>query len=593
MTPPPAPNPRFSLARRLLAFARPYWPLMLLAFVLILVMSGLVNYLPVLIKRITDDCLLNTALIQSERLRMLSRLSALYVGLALFGYLIRYLQGILTAWLGQRIIYDLRMAVYDKIIHLHQAHFDRTPVGALLTRVTSDIDRLQGFVTDGVVGTLADVFMLLSIMAYMLWLHWRIALVLFAVLPLLFVFLAIINRKLRAANRAIRERQSQLNALLQEDLVGMTTIQLFNREISAQQEFSERNSQLRSAYYDEVRWFSLYFPVIEGGQSLALLVVLATGGFLLLGASPLLTLGILIAFLAYIRDFFRPLGSLSDKAGLFQMAMAAAERVFAVLDTPEQIADPATSVEPVHIKGKICFENVWFAYQDENWVIKDLSFQVEPGQAIAVVGATGAGKSTIINLIGRFYDIQKGAVTIDGHDVRDFRQADLRRRLGYVFQDPFLFAGTVAENIHLFNPKLERQAVEQAARTVNAHAFITVLPDGYDTVLHERGAGLSLGQKQLLAMARTLAQDPELLFVLDEATASVDTATEQLIQDALAKLMHNRTSIVIAHRLSTIRHADRILVLHHGELTDSGTHEELLERGGIYRQLYEMLRHTP
>ncbi len=593
MSPVPSPTAKRGLARRLLAFAQPYWPVMLASLTLILIISGLVNYLPILIKRMTDDALLNTALTQDERIRQLSRLSLIYCALALTGYLIRYLQGILTAWLGQRIIYDLRMALYRKVIHLHQAHFDRTPVGALLTRVTTDVDRLQGFVTDGVVGTVADVFMLLSIMGYMLWIHWRVALVLFAVLPLMFILLTLTNRRLRQANRAIRERQSKLNALLQEDLVGMTTIQLFNREQMAQREFCERNTNLREAYYREVHWFSLYFPVIEGGQALAFVLILGTGGFLLLNHSALITLGVLIAFLAYIRDFFRPLGSLSDKAGLFQMAMAAAERVFALLDTPVPIEDPTEPVESLHIAGPIRFENVWFAYQDEQWVLKDLSFTVEPGQVVAVVGATGAGKSTIINLIGRFYDVQRGSVTINGHDIRSLRQADLRQHLGYVFQDPFLFAGTVAENIHLHRPGLSHEAVVRAARTVNAHDFIMALPSGYDTVLHERGAGLSLGQKQLLAMARTLAQDPELLFVLDEATASVDTATEHLIQDALAKLVDNRTSIVIAHRLSTIRHADRILVLRHGELVDAGTHQELMERGGTYRQLYEMLQHKP
>lgn len=593
MSSAPSPTGKHGLARRLLAFALPYWPVMLVSLTLILIISGLVNYLPILIKRMTDDTLLNTALAQDERIRQLSRLSLVYCGLALAGYLLRYLQGILTAWLGQRIIYDLRMALYRKVIHLHQAHFDRTPVGALLTRVTTDVDRLQGFVTDGVVGTVADIFMLLSIMGYMLWIHWRVALVLFAVLPLMFILLTLINRRLRQANRAIRKRQSKLNALLQEDLVGMTTIQLFNREQMAQREFSERNTNLREAYYQEVRWFSLYFPVIEGGQALAFVLILSTGGFLLLNHSALITLGVLIAFLAYIRDFFRPLGSLSDKAGLFQMAMAAAERVFALLDTPVPIEDPAEPIESFHIAGPIRFENVWFAYQGEQWVLKDLSFTVEPGQVVAVVGATGAGKSTIINLIGRFYDVQRGSVTINGHNIRSMRQTDLRQHLGYVFQDPFLFAGTVAENIHLQRPDLSHEDVVRAARTVNAHDFITALPSGYDTVLHERGAGLSLGQKQLLAMARTLAQDPELLFVLDEATASVDTATEHLIQDALAKLVDNRTSIVIAHRLSTIRHADRILVLRHGELVDTGTHQELMDRGGTYRQLYEMLQHKP
>ena len=586
-------SPRPGLTRRLLVYSLPYWRSMLLSLILILFLSALINYLPVVIKRITDYCLLNNEIAAEDRLKELTRLSGLYLMLAAAGHVIHYIQGLLTAWLGQRIIYDLRIDLFKKIMHLHQGHFDRTPVGALLTRATSDIDRLQRFVTDGVVGTVADVFMLISIMVYMVLINVRIALVLFAVLPLIFGALFLISGRLRNANRLIRKRQSSLNALLQEYLVGMTTIQLFNREAVAQDEFDARNSGLRAAYFDEVRWFSLYFPVIEGGQAIAFVLILGAGGFLILNNTGLISLGVLIAFLTYIRNFFRPLGSLSDKAGMFQMAMAAAERVFALMDMPEEIADPAEPLPPARIDGDIEFKNVSFAYQEENWVLKNVSFRVQPGQVIAVVGATGAGKTTIVNLIGRFYDVQRGSVMIDGQDVRAFSKTDLRERLGYVFQDPFIFAGTVAENISLLNPDLGRDDLISAARTVNAHGFISEMPDGYDTTLNERGEGLSLGQKQLLSMARTLAQNPELLFVLDEATASVDTATEVLIQDALGKLMHNRTSIVIAHRLSTIRHADRILVLRHGELVDEGTHSELMLRRGYYRQLYELLQHSP
>lgn len=586
-------SPKSGLTRRLLVYSLPYWRWMLLSLILILFLSALINYLPVVIKRITDYCLLNNEIAAKDRLKELTRLSGLYLMLAAVGHVIHYIQGLLTAWLGQRIIYDLRVDLFKKIMHLHQGHFDRTPVGALLTRATSDIDRLQRFVTDGVVGTVADVFMLISIMVYMVLINVRIALVLFAVLPLIFGALFLISGRLRNANRLIRKRQSSLNALLQEYLVGMTTIQLFNREAVAQDEFDARNSGLRAAYFDEVRWFSLYFPVIEGGQAIAFVLILGAGGFLLINNTGLISLGVLIAFLTYIRNFFRPLGSLSDKAGMFQMAMAAAERVFALMDMPEEIADPAEPLPPTRINGDIEFSNVWFAYQEENWVLKNVSFRVQPGQVIAVVGATGAGKTTIVNLIGRFYDVQRGSVMIDGQDVRAFSKTDLRERLGYVFQDPFIFAGTVAENISLLNPDLSQNDLISAAKTVNAHGFISDMPDGYDTTLNERGEGLSLGQKQLLSMARTLAQNPELLFVLDEATASVDTATEVLIQDALGKLMHNRTSIVIAHRLSTIRHADRILVMRHGELVDEGTHGELMQRRGYYRQLYELLQHSP
>jgi ATP-binding cassette subfamily B multidrug efflux pump len=585
--------PKSGLARRLLRYSLPYWRWMLLSLVLILILSGLVNYLPVLIKQITDSCLLNHNVAASERLSRLSHLSWMYLILALFGYSISYVQGLLTAWLGQRIVYDVRVDLFRKVTQLHQAYFDRTAVGALLTRVTTDIDRLQLFVTDGVVGTVADVFMLVTIMVYMLLINVRVALALFAALPLIFGALFFINGKLRNANRMIRNRLASLNALLQEDLVGMTTIQLFNREAAAQDEFKQRNIDLRAAYFEEVRWFSLYFPVIEAGQATAFLLILGMGGFLLLSHNGLISLGVLIAFLTYVRNFFRPLGSLSDKAGMFQTAMAAAERIFALIDTPEEITDPKEPLNPDRIDGAIEFQNVWFAYENENWVLKNLNFRIRPGEVVALVGATGAGKSTIINLIGRFYDVQRGSVMIDGQDVRAFRKADLRQHLGYVFQDPFLFTGTVAENISLLNPSLSRDDLISAAKTINAHKFISEMPDGYDTVLNERGEGLSLGQKQLLSMARTLAQNPKLLLVLDEATASVDTATEVLIQDALGKLMHNRTSIVIAHRLSTIRHANRILVMRHGELVDEGTHDELMMHHGYYRQLYELLRHSP
>ena len=579
--------------RRLLSYSAPYWRFLALALGLILFTSLAINYLPVLIQRITDQCLLNTGSPVAERMELLLRLALIYIIIAAVSHSIRYAQAMLTAWIGQKIIYDLRLAVFQKVLRLHQAYFDRTAVGTLMSRVTSDIERLQHFVTEGVVGSIADLFMLFCIMGYMLWFSPVLSLSIFAILPVLFGLMYFVNSKLRNANRDIRDRQSRLNALIQEDLTGMTTIQLFNREESAFQDFDDRNTHLRSAYFDEVRWFSLYFPTMESGQIISVLITLTIGAFAIMNGSDSITIGKLIAFLAYLKNFFHPLGSLSDKAGSFQIAMASIERIFGLLDEEEKITDPPAPASPERIAGNIAFDRVWFAYNDNNWVIKDLSFEVEPGQVLAVVGATGAGKSTIINLIGRFYDVQQGAVTIDGIDVRQFGKRDLRRRLGYVFQDPFIFSGTVAENISLNNPAVSRADIERAARTVNAHGFIAEMPEEYDTVLNERGEGLSLGQKQLLVMARTLAQDPELLFVLDEATASVDTATEMLIQDALAKLMANRTSIVIAHRLSTIRHADRILVMRHGELVDQGTHNELMARGGYYRQLYELLLHAP
>ncbi len=581
------------LAKRLFAYSLPYWRALALALALIVGTSLAINFLPVLIQRMTDQCLMDTARPAGERIDLLMKLSILYISIAAIGHGVRYFQGLLTAWIGQKIIYDLRLDVFRKVLRMQQSYFDQTAIGTLMTRVTSDIERLQHFVTEGIVGTIADLFMLLGIMGYMIYISPALSLAIFATLPFLFAIMFYVNAKLRNANRDIRDRQSRLNALLQEDLTGMTTIQLFNREAATVKDFDQRNAHLRSAYFDEVRWFSLYFPTVEGGQALSVLLILAVGGLLILDGSTAITLGTFIAFLAYIRDFFRPLGSLSDKAGSFQIAMASIERIFTLLDTAEEVSDPAKPVSSDRIAGTIAFNKVWFAYTEENWVLKDISFSVEPGQVLAVVGATGAGKSTIINLIGRFYDIQKGGVTIDGVDVREFGKADLRGRLGYVFQDPFIFTGSVADNISLQTPGINRSDLIRAAKTVNAHAFIEAMPEGYDTVMNERGEGLSLGQKQLLVMARTLAQDPELLFVLDEATASVDTATEMLIQDALAKLMANRTSIVIAHRLSTIRHAHRILVMRHGKLVDQGTHEELMAHDGYYRQLYELLLHSP
>ncbi|MEN8256019.1 MAG: ABC transporter transmembrane domain-containing protein, partial [Verrucomicrobiota bacterium] len=401
------------LAKRLLAYSLPYWRWLMLALVMIAFTALAINYLPVLIQRMTDQCLMNTTGVADERLDLLMRLSILYITIAAIGHGVRYFQGLLTAWIGQKIIYDLRLEVFRKVLRMQQAYFDRTAIGTLMTRVTSDIERLQHFVTEGVVGTIADLFMLLGIMGYMLYISPSLSVAIFIPLPLLFAFLLFINVKLRNANRDIRDRQSRLNALLQEDLTGMTTIQLFNREASAMADFERRNTLLRSAYFEEVHWFSLYFPTIEGAQTFSILLILTVGGLFILNGSTAITLGTFIAFLAYIRDFFRPLGSLADKAGSFQVAMASIERVFNLLDTPEELADPSAPALADRIAGTIDFNNVWFAYNDENWVVRNLSFSVEPGQILAVVGATGAGKSTIINLIGRFYDVQQGSVSID------------------------------------------------------------------------------------------------------------------------------------------------------------------------------------
>ena len=577
------------ISKRLLSYCLPYAGILSFAFVLIILTTVAINFLPVIIQKITDQCLITQNPNIDERLNLLVKLSILYISIAGLGHLIKYLQGLLTAYIGQKIIFDLRLKVFKKVLNLHQGFFDKTPVGTLMTRVTSDIERLQNFVTDGALGTIADLVMLIGIMSYMIYISPQLAITIFICLPILFIFMVFVNKRLLNANRNIRDRQANLNAFLQEKLSGMSTVQSFNKEDLIKKDFEKRHLKLRSAYYDEVRWFSLYFPTVEAGQAISTALTLFIGGIMIINGSSAVTLGTLVAFFAWIREFFRPLGSLSEKAGSFQVAIASIERVFNLLDYEEKIKNIQNPIIPSKLKGHIKFQNVWFAYDEDNWVIKNLSFEVKPGESLAIVGATGAGKSTIINLIGRFYDIQKGNIEIDGINIKNFEKNDLRKRLGYVFQDPFIFSGTVFSNISLNNKDLTKSDIENAAKIVNAHPFITKMKNGYSTNLSERGEGLSLGQKQLLVMTRTLAQSPELLFVLDEATASVDTVSEKLIQNALKKLMENKTSIVIAHRLSTIRNAHRILVMRNGELIDQGSHNELVGRDGYYKNLCEIM----
>ena len=578
------------ISKRLLSYCLPYAGILSFAFILIVLTTVAINFLPVIIQKITDQCLITQNPNIDERLNLLVKLSILYISIAGLGHLIKYLQGLLTAYIGQKIIFDLRLKVFKKVLNLHQGFFDKTPVGTLMTRVTSDIERLQNFVTDGALGTIADLVMLIGIMSYMIYISPQLAITIFICLPILFIFMVFVNKRLLNANRNIRDRQANLNAFLQEKLSGMSTVQSFNKEDLIKKDFEKRHLKLRSAYYDEVRWFSLYFPTVEAGQAISTALTLFIGGIMIINGSSAVTLGTLVAFFAWIREFFRPLGSLSEKAGSFQVAIASIERVFNLLDYEEKIKNIQNPIIPSKLKGHIKFQNVWFAYDEDNWVIKNLSFEVKPGESLAIVGATGAGKSTIINLIGRFYDIQKGNIEIDGINIKNFEKNDLRKRLGYVFQDPFIFSGTVFSNISLNNKDLTKSDIENAAKIVNAHPFITKMKNGYATNLSERGEGLSLGQKQLLVMTRTLAQSPELLFVLDEATASVDTVSEKLIQNALKKLMENKTSIVIAHRLSTIRNANRILVMRNGELIDQGSHNELVGRDGYYKNLCEIMK---
>lgn len=579
------------LTTRLLWYVRPYRLYLGVALIGLFGMALITAYLPVLLKTAIDDYLVGGAdtLSRAERVAGLTRVSLLFIGLSVVGFFLRYGESYCMSWVGERIIFDLRADIFSKVLRLPLRYMDRTPVGRLMTRVTSDVDAMQKMVTDGLVGLAADFFALFGIMGFMIYLSPRLAGTLFVVFPLLFVVLLVLNHRIRRSHREVRRRQSALNAYLQEMITGMLTVQLFNREPAVRKRFDQLNGDLRKGWIESVRWFSYFFPSMELLSALSFALVFTVGGWMILGDVGGVTIGVLAAFLVYVRDFFRPLEDLSDKSNIFQSAMASSERIFTLLDEPEDIRDPVEPVEIHAFRGEVEFEGTWFAYVDEDWVLKDVSFRIEPGESIAMVGATGAGKTSIISLIARFYDVQRGAVKVDGRDVRAYRPVDLRRRIGMVLQDPFIFSGSIADNIGMHNPNLSREEIVQAARYVNASRFIEALPDAYDTHVQERGITLSTGQKQLLALARALVQNPDILLILDEATANVDTESELLIQDALRKLMRGRTSIIIAHRLSTIRGVDRIFVLRHGDIVETGSHRELLQADGYYKRLYELL----
>lgn len=586
----------WQVTRRLLRYFTPYRPQLVSGIVLLLLSSALSPAFPYLIRLVIDRYVNPQAepylsLATDVRLQGLFTIVLIYIGLKVLSFGLRYGYTYLVAWLGQHVIYDLRKEIFSKIQRMHMGFFDRTPVGRLMTRITTDVDAIQTMMTDGVVGLIADIGIITGLVVYMLIINWQLAIVTLTVMPLLFITLNLLRLRIRDAYRAVRLRTSRSNAYLAENLTGMKTLQIFNRESRNARGFDEINLGLLDAYIEQIRWFSLFYPSVQMVGSLALAAILYYGAFQLSGeaAGGAITIGVLFAFIQYAQMFFRPLQDLSDKYNIMQAAMASSERIFGLLDTPEGIANrPDPLSFETKFRGEVQFDHVWFAYQNEEWVLRDLDFTIKPGESVAFVGHTGAGKTTVISLVSRFYDVQKGAVRIDGKDVRDYDQVDLRRHVGIVLQDPFLFSGTVKSNITLNDDSITLDQVIEAAKFVNAHRFIETLPEGYDTPVRERGAGFSTGQKQLLAFARALVQNPDILLVLDEATANVDTETEELIQDALAKLMQGRTSIIIAHRLSTIQDADRIMVMRKGQLIEQGNHFELLEQGGYYRKLYEL-----
>ncbi|MEP6572754.1 MAG: ABC transporter ATP-binding protein [Gemmatimonadota bacterium] len=573
------------LARRLFVYLRPYRGRALLAVGLLFATAGLALVGPLLTQRALDVA------IPAKDVHLLSLLSGLYLLSLVLDFAFDYGQALLTTWIGQRVMLDLRLQIFSHLQRLSIPYFDRNPVGRLMTRVTSDVETLNELFSSGVVSVFGDVFTLTAIMVAMLVTDWRLALVAFGVMPLVLLTASIFRRHVRAAFRDIRTRLAQLNSYLQEHLSGMRVVQLFGREADASARFAEINQGHLEAHLRSITVYAIFFPVIELLTAVALAALLFYGGIRALDHT--LTVGVLAAFIQLTRRFFQPLQDLSEKYNLLQSAMASSERIFNLLDTPVTIVEPETPRElPLHPRGEVRFENVWFAYGAErpghatNWVLKDVSFTARPGQTLAIVGHTGAGKTTIISLLLRFYDPQRGRITIDGVDIRELSSGEVRRLIGFVQQDLFLFTGSILRNLTLDAPIPPEQARE-AARRVGADRFIRRLPDGYEHVLGERGRSLSVGERQLLSFARALALDPRIL-VLDEATSSVDTEAEAQIQQAIAELMSGRTSLVVAHRLSTILHADEILVMHHGEVKERGNHQVLLQAGGLYERLYQL-----
>ncbi|MBM3820938.1 MAG: ABC transporter ATP-binding protein [Acidimicrobiia bacterium] len=590
------------LMRRLLEYLRPYRRQVGVAIAAIIGHSIFELAPPYLTKLVIDEY------IPAGDLSGLGAVAVLFLVTLAGSFALEYVQTWTMQMTGQRIMFDLRMQVYRHLQRLDLRYYDRNPVGRLMTRVTTDVDVLNELFTSGVVSVFGDVFTLVGIMGVLIWLDWRLALIAFSVLPLIALITQWFRRHVRDSYRTVRTWIARINAYLQERITGMATVQLFRREARDFVEFDAIDRRHRDANVDSIFYYAVFYPAIELVSALAVALIIWIGGGWVLENT--LTLGSLVAFIMYAQRFFRPIQDMSEKFNVLQGAMASSERIFALLDTPVEIVSggsaprnvDAASRNPPYVRrpgpsgsgdspaagpGAIAFENVTFAYVEGEPVLKDVSFRVEPGQRVALVGATGSGKTTIVNLLLRFYDVQQGRITIDGVDIRQMDLRELRSCVGLVLQDVHLFSGTIAGNIRLGNEDISDEAVRRAAEAVHAAGFIDRLPQGMATPVAERGATLSVGQKQLLSFARALAFDPRVL-ILDEATSSVDTETELLIRDALKVVMHGRTTIAIAHRLSTIQDMDRILVLHKGRLRESGTHQELLAQRGIYHRLYEL-----
>jgi ATP-binding cassette subfamily B protein len=570
------------LMRRLLTYLRPYRGQVLVAVVAIIGHSALDLAPPYLTKVVIDRY------IPVGDLAGLGSIAVVYLAALIASFLLEYLQTWTMQVIGQKIMFDLRMQLVSHLHRLDLRFYDRNPVGRLMTRITTDVDVLNELFTSGVVSVFGDVFTLIGIMAVLIWMDWRLALAAFSVLPLIAGITHWFRVNARESYRNVRTWIARINAYLQERITGMATVQLYRREQRDFDSFDEIDRKHRDANVQSIFYYAVFYPAVELVGALAASLILWVGGArIIFDSSDTLTLGALVAFLQYSQRFFRPISDLSEKFNILQGAMASSERIFVLLDTPVEILSAQSKAGRWRGPGVIRFENVSFSYVESEPVLKNVTFEVRPGERIGIVGATGSGKTTIVSLLLRFYDVQGGRITVDGVDIRDIDLADLRSLFGLVLQDVQLFAGTIASNVRLGNDTIADDVVRRALDAVHASSFVDRLPQGLNSIVAERGSTLSVGQKQLLSFARALAFDPRVL-VLDEATSSVDTDTELLIRDALKVVMRGRTTVAIAHRLSTIQDMDRILVMHRGELREAGTHQELLALRGIYHRLYEL-----
>ena len=595
------------LMRRLLQYMKPYKWHVALALVMVAVVTPLELAPPLIFRKAIDSYFvpaLNHLLPESLAWTGIGWLSLLFLAVLTFDFLAQYIQIRIMQRVGQQTMYDMRREIFTHMQRLPMSYFDRNPVGRLVTRVTTDVDALNDLFAAGVVTMINDFFLLVVMAGLLFKIDYRLALDTLAVLPGILVVTMIFRKFVRDANRRIRTAIARINAFLQEYISGMTVVQLFNRERKAMDEFAKRNRDNMLAWRDAILAYALFYPAVEFLSFATIALIFWAGGIRILSGT--LTLGVLTAFTMFAQRFFRPIQDLSEKFNILQSAMAASERIFKLLDEEVAIESDPNAIPLDHPRGEIEFRNVWFSYRrdsgfvltnpemnnvpepaDENWVLRDVSFRVAPGQTIAIVGHTGAGKTTLISLLLRFYDIQRGQILLDGKDIRLIELQDLRRQFGIVLQDPFLFTGTIETNIRLGTPGIDRARVEGAVEEIGLGEFIRSLPEGVSSNVNERGSTLSVGQRQLINFARALAHNPRFL-ILDEATSSVDTKTELLIREALNRLLSGRTALVIAHRLSTIQHADRILVFHKGRLREQGAHQELLAQRGIYYRLYQL-----